>query len=891
MTTARDISVIKRNGPDAQRFIRLDIPLLLPDVDSERDACIQRLTTLLEHRDGVSRVHVALGGEKEESLDVEADSNDSAEVLRAFDGASDSRRTRTAAQPQLCLHYDPERLSLSQVLAIAKAAGAEVSDRYAHAVIPFHLIGSEDDGTRLEKGLECLPGVFSATVSLPAQVARIEYDRERSNLGAIESGLRELGAQPLGTSLPSRDILPRQTSLAKVPPAKPFADPEHSDEDTEPSPSGGWYARNRELAWSLFAGAALAAGWALQRQDVATWIPIAAFVVAYVFGARDNISHFVGDLRRGHFHFNIDLLMVVAAIGAAILGEWFEGGLLLFLFSLGHALEHYALGRARNAIKALADIAPQIAVVVRDGRELEVPIAEVSVGDKVVVKPAERIPVDGTITEGRSAVNQAPITGESVPVDKAAGDQVFAGSVNGEGALVIDVAVAIGDRTLDRVIRLVAEAQTQKAPTQQFTDRFEKIFVPLVLVGDLALIVFPPLVGVWTWSESFYRAMAMLVAASPCALALGTPAAVLAGIAQAARNGVLIKGGAYLETLGTIRVLALDKTGTITKGEPEVTDVVPLNGTTEEELLSTAAAAERRSQHPLAKAVLRAAEGRSLSIPEAGDVESVTGRGIRSVVDGQRVVIGRLLMFEEASASIPEPVREAVQRLEQAGRSTVVVHRGGSPGSGMWLGILGIADEPRTNVRETLNSLREAGITKIVMLTGDNAGVGNAVGKAVGIDEVRAGLLPEDKVAAIKELAASGSVAMVGDGVNDAPALAHATVGIAMGGAGTAAALETADLALMGDDLAKLPFAVGLSRRARGVIRQNLYVSLAVIAILVLATVSGVIRIGPAVIIHEGSTLVVIANALRLLAYRGKASMPAANSASPMLTDTVPAVA
>ena len=484
----------------------------------------------------------------------------------------------------------------------------------------------------------------------------------------------------------------------------------------------------------------------------------------------------------------------------------------------------------------------------------------------MVVKPAERIAVDGTIHEGQSAVNQAPITGESIPVDKTSGDAVFAGTVNGEGALVIEVTVAVGDRTLDRVITLVSEAQTQKAPTQQFTERFARVFVPLVLIGDVLLIVVPPALGLLSWGEAFARAMAVLVAASPCALALGTPAAVLAGIAQAARNGVLIKGGAHLESLGSIRALALDKTGTLTQGEPEVTDVVPAAGVDENSLLSNAAAVEQRSQHPLAKAVIRAAEARGIPLREVGELTAITARGVRAPVEGAVVEVGSALLFEDAGVSVPAAVRETVARLEAAGRSTMIVRRVGHEPD--FLGVLGVADLPRRNARDTLTALRNAGIREIVMLTGDNEGVGRAVGAVVGVDRVLAGLLPEDKVTAIQKLAADGPVAMVGDGVKDAPALAHATVGIAMGGAGTAAALETADVALMADDLSRLPFAVGLSRAARRVIRQNLWISLGVIGALVVVTVGGFAGIGPTVIVHEGSTLVVIANALRLLRYR-----------------------
>ncbi len=670
-----------------------------------------------------------------------------------------------------------------------------------------------------------------------------------------------------------QQITPAEPTLAGSNEAAVAAVDSEADHEPISPPSRGWYSRSRELAWSLTCGALMLTGWLLQRSAPELRpFAIALFVLSYAFGARDLVGHFIIDVRRGRWHFDIDLLMVVAAAGAAALGQWAEGALLLFLFSLAHALEHYAMGRARNAITALADLAPSRATVLRSEngahREITIAIEAVRPGDQVVVKPAERIAVDGTVREGRSGVNQAPITGESVPVDKAPGDAVFAGSVNGEGALIVDVTVAVGDRTLDRVIKLVTEAQSQKAPTQQFTDRFARVFVPAVLLGDLALIVLPPLLGVLSWPDAFARAMAVLVAASPCALALGTPAAVLAGIGQAARNGGLIKGGAHLEALGSIRSLAVDKTGTITTGEPRVTDVIALSGVDESFLLSNAAAVEARSQHPLAKAVVRRATHDRLVLSEAGELTSVTARGVRAIVDGSVVEIGRELLFEESGVAVPQVVRNAVEQLEANGRSTMIVRRVGHTPE--FLGVLGLADQPRANARTTLATLRTVGIDRIIMLTGDNAGVGNAVGKAVGVDEVRAGLLPEDKVTAIRELAAIGPVAMVGDGVNDAPALAHATVGIAMGGAGTAAALETADVALMGDDLGRLPFAIALSRQSKRIIGQNLVISLGVILLLVIATVSGVASMGPAVVVHEGSTLVVIANALRLLRYRGE---------------------
>ena len=822
---------------DLRNTFRIDLPLVLPEVGDAQDECVSRLMSLLEARQGVDRVHVVRPGHP---------FPDDAIAARQRVEAPD--QSPLQKEPQLCLHYDPERLSLAKLTSLVQAAGAEVRNAYGHAVFSFHAVGSEDDGRRIEDELKALNGVTAATVSFPAQLARVEFAVDQIDHAGIEHQLRRLGLE-----------LPGEVPSAATPlPSRAATTPQ-------------WYKRHVEILWSVAAGVLLiVARFALPSGSA---LQIGVYLASYFFGARDNVGHFINDLRRGKMHFNIDLLMVVAAAGAAILGQWFEGALLLFLFSLGHALEHYALGRARNAIKALADLVPQTATVLRDGKESEAPIADIRKGDTVVVKPASRIPVDGVVEKGTSTANQAPITGESIPVPKTVGDQVFAGSVNGDAAILVSVTVAIGDRTLDRVIKLVSDAQTQKAPTQQFTDQFERYFVPIVLVGSALVMVVPPLAGFLSWSAAIMRGLTVLVAASPCALALGTPAAVLAGIAQAARNGVLIKGGAHLENLGVIDVIALDKTGTLTKGEPEVTDLVTHDNITENELLRLAASVEKRSQHPLAAAIVRAAEQRGIELSDAGDVESVTGYGIRSTIDGEEVSVGRLGMFRNGSSesqtqSIPAAIVEAVETLEKNGRSTAVVRRGGGPSPDGFVGVIGIADEPRATARDSVANLRRLGMKRVVMLTGDNEGVGNAVGRAVGIDEVRAGLLPEDKVTAIKELARAGKVAMVGDGVNDAPALAHATVGIAMGVAGTAAALETADAALMGDDLSKLGFAIGISRASRRVIRQNLYVSLAVIAVLVGTSLIGSVGMSTAIIFHEGSTLAVVLNALRLLAFK-----------------------
>lgn len=775
----------------------IDLESLLPGLPDSRDACVARLIALVGENTGVGRVYL-----------VHADR----------DGRKES---------SLCLHYDPEEATLAQVERLARVAGLQISERYGHAILPFRLIGGEDAARRIEAGLSAISGMLGVSVSLPAQVARVEFDRRIASRKKIEQQLQELA----GVS-------------------------------ASPTTGEHWYARNKELCWSLFAGALLAIAWAGELwTGLPRWAAVAIYAVSYIFGGLDLVGHTVKSAIKGRFKPDIDLLMLLAAVGAATLGEWAEGAFLLFLFSFAHALEHYALDRARGAIRALAELAPPVARVIREGKEVEVLVEQVKPSEVVVVRPGERIPVDGIVRNGQSAVDQAPITGESVPVEKGTGAEVFAGTINGEGALEIETTRAAGDRTLDRVVKLVSEAQTQKAPTQQFTDRFEAIFVPAVLVADLLLITLPPLLGAWDWSTSFYRGMAMLVAASPCALALGTPAAVLAAIAQAARNGVLIKGGVHLENLGMLRAIAFDKTGTLTVGKPEVTDLFPAPGVTERELLAVAAAVEGRSQHPLAKAVVRRAEEAELDLPVAGDLQSITARGVRADIDGRAAEIGSLRLWE--GQAVPEEVRDAVENLQAAGRSVMAVRHGSR-----WLGAIGVADRPRDGVRSILGGLRSLGVGPLVMLTGDNRSVGETIGREVGVDEVEADLLPEDKVAAIRKMLGTHErVGMVGDGVNDAPALANATVGIAMGGAGTAVALETADMALMGDDLAKLPFAVGLGRAARGVILQNLYLSLGVIALLLLATTTGYFGIGPAVLVHEGSTLVVLANALRLLAY------------------------
>ena len=643
---------------------------------------------------------------------------------------------------------------------------------------------------------------------------------------------------------------------------------------------GGVFGEQSELIFSALCGGFLFLGAVLGRwSPTPEWMILGLLIVAYVFGSLFTIREAIGEIRRGRFE--IDFLMLVAAAGAAALGKWHEGALLLFLFSLGHALEHHAMGRARHAIEALAELAPKSALVRRGSQLIDVLVEELVLGDIAIIKPDERIPADGFVINGNSSVDQAPITGESVPVDKLpvddpslaadAGDdlpakhRLFAGSINQRGAMEMQVTRLSGDTTLARVVQMVNDAEAQQSPTQQFTDKFQRIYVPCVLVFVL-LLLFAWVAIDEPFSTSFYRAMAVLVAASPCALAISTPSAVLSGVARAARGGVLIKGGAPLENLGKLGAIAFDKTGTLTEGDPRLVDVVTADDSiTESELLEIAVAVEMLSDHPLAAAVVRDGQIRlgHLNLSEAKEIESITGRGVRALVDGEVVHIGKDDLFDEVSGDpLSDALRAKVDALEAHGRTTMIVRQGAR-----YLGVLGLMDTPRESAKRMIARLRALGVKRMIMISGDNQKVADAVAAEVGIDDAWGDLMPADKVTAIKELRKTEGVAMVGDGVNDAPAMANATVGIAMGAAGSDVALETADVALMADDLDNLPFAVGLSRKTSRIIQQNVWVSLGMVAVLVPATMLG-LNIGLAVVFHEGSTIIVVLNALRLLVYQ-----------------------
>jgi Cd2+/Zn2+-exporting ATPase len=558
---------------------------------------------------------------------------------------------------------------------------------------------------------------------------------------------------------------------------------------------------------------------------------------------------------------DMNLLMVIAVVGAAAIDEWFEAATVSFLFALSLLLEGWSVGRARRAIAQLLDLAPpSVRLKLESGEEKEVPAAEAAVGSRFIVKPGERIALDGRIATGMSAVNQAPITGESVPVSKEPGNEVYAGTINGEGALEVESTKAAGDTTLARIIRLIEEAQGRRARAEQWVEKFARIYTPAVIIFAIAVFVLPPLAFGGAWDDWFYRALVLLVIACPCALVISTPVSIVSALASAARQGVLIKGGAYMELPARLKAIAFDKTGTLTRGQPEVVGVAPLNEHTAEDLLERASALEARSSHPLAQAII--AHGKRIGVAPlpAEDVRVLPGKGVTGRFRGEEFWLGSHRYLVERGQETPEAVAEA-EELERQGRTVVVIGNANHV-----CGLIAVADTVRPAARSVIEALKKRGIGHLVMLTGDNQATAKAIAAEVGIDEVRAELLPEDKVAQVAELVSEyGTVAMVGDGVNDAPAMARASFGIAMGAMGSDAAIETADIALMTDDLQKLSWLIGHSRRTLAIIHQNITFSLGVKAVFVVLTFVGYATLWGAIAADVGASLLVVANALRLL--------------------------
>ncbi|MGE5251800.1 MAG: heavy metal translocating P-type ATPase [Bacteroidota bacterium] len=603
----------------------------------------------------------------------------------------------------------------------------------------------------------------------------------------------------------------------------------------------------------------LAAGWNWPASLV-TALYAASYTAGGWFGVRASIAALKEKT------INVDLLMILAALGAAVIGHPAEGAMLLFLFSLSNTLQSYAMDRSRKAIEKLLDLRPQMATVRRGSRLVTLPVENLTLGDVVLVRPGERFPIDGQVLLGNSDVNQAAITGEWAPVHKETGDPIYAGTLNGTGSLEISVTRLAGDTTLARIVRLVEEAQANKANSQRMLDSFEQRYAVFVLGASVILIFVPWLALGQSLEPTFYRAMTWLVVASPCALVISTPASILSAIANGARRGVLFKGGIHLEKAATLKVLAFDKTGTLTTGIPALTAIETLGDVPADDLLRISAGLEARSEHPLARSIVQAAQARSLDLPQSTDFRAIPGQGVEGRIADQLLWIGNERMLSERAVSLPPAVAKRADELHAQGQTVIFVY---SPSRETFLGLFAVADSLREDAVEMIKALKNAGIERVVMLTGDHPQVAAAMAARLGVDEFHAGLLPQDKVTVLRALQRKyGPVAMVGDGVNDAPSLATADVGIAMGGAGTDVAIETADVVLMSDDLHKIPFTINLARRARRVVWQNLTFAMAVIVILVASALGAQLPLPLGVVGHEGSTVLVVLNGLRLLAYQ-----------------------
>ncbi len=622
------------------------------------------------------------------------------------------------------------------------------------------------------------------------------------------------------------------------------------------------YHQSEQVDWefrrTILSGLFLLLGYGLEKLGGTMGFFLILYFIAAVLGGWGNFRKAARALPRANF--NMSVLMSIAVVGAMIIGEYEEGASVAFLFAVSEMLESWTMDKARRSIRELMDIAPKVATIRRNGLETDLPVEEIRVGDVMMIRPSEKIAMDGTIVKGESSVNQAAITGESMPVEKGPGAGVFAGTLNINGALEVEVTKLVQDTTIAKIIHMVEEAQSRRAPAQAFVERFAAVYTPVVLVLAVGIALIPPLFSGLEWAPWIYRGLALLVVACPCALVVSTPVAIVSAISVAAQNGVLIKGGIHLEEAGSLSAIAFDKTGTLTKGAPAITDIIPLNGISEAILLKIAASLEARSEHPLAAAIVKAAKERKMDFFAADDFSSFAGRGAQATVNGETVYIGNPRLFSELAVST-ESIAVQVDRLQDEGKTVMLVGTGEK-----FFGMIAVADEVRADSAKTIADLKQAGIRHVIMLTGDNAATAKSIAAKVGSDEFRAELLPQDKVAAIEELLKNhGKVAMVGDGINDAPAMAMATVGIAMGGAGTDTALETADIVLMADDLSKLSFTMHVSRAAMSIIRQNITFSLAIKLIAVLAVFPGWLTLWLAIMADMGASILVTLNSLRLL--------------------------
>jgi Cd2+/Zn2+-exporting ATPase len=700
----------------------------------------------------------------------------------------------------------------------------QVCELHAESTFKIEGMDCREEVAILERRLKRLSGLEALDADVIGQRLRIKYDAAKLSTGVIAEAVAQTGMR---------------------------AWLEHE----EPAPIAASAGRRQQLLIASGVAFAVGAVATFFASGAWVWIPFAlSIVVGGVFTARRAVT----SLRAGVLDINV--LMVIAVAGAIALGEWTEAASVVFLFALAQLLETRAMDRARGAIRALMDLAPVEAIVQRDGQQHRIPVDDVRVGDTILVGPGEKVPLDGRVLAGDSYVNQAPVTGESLPIEKTAGDDVFAGTINGRGALDVAVTRLRRDSTLARIIHLVERAQAQRAPSQAFVDRFARIYTPVVLALAVVVAFAPPLLVGASWATWFYRSLVLLVISCPCALVISTPVSIVSALAAAARKGVLIKGGAHLEKMASIRCIAFDKTGTLTYGRLHVVDVLPVAGVDPAEVVRLAASLEVRSEHPIGRAIVDYASRSGIRPVSVDAFQALPGRGAQAQLGGHGLVAGSHRLFEERGLCSAE-MEASLQTFTDRGCGSVMVAAAGAP-----VGVIGVADQPREGAADAIDLLRQQGIAQVILLTGDQESAAKTLAESLDLDGYRAALLPEDKVTAVEELRRRyGSLAMVGDGVNDAPALAAADVGIAMGVAGTDAALETADVALMADELSKIPYALRLSRATMRNIHANIAFSIVLKGAFLILAITGAATLWMAVAADMGASLVVIANALRLL--------------------------
>lgn len=737
------------------------------------------------------------------------------------------------AASKMRVGYDASKASQDAIFSKVRGLGYDIDASYfkqsGKKIFRINGMDCADCAQKLEMRVGAINGIRSVSVNYGAAKMTVEHDGDSKDIIEV---VRQAGYSA-EEQVEGRSYKPKEASFWKG---------------------------NQKAKTTLASGILFLLAWSLSFTGFMTESALAVLYAAAMFigGYRIAKSAFYGLKSKV---IGMELLMTVAAIGAATIGEWSEGAAVVFLFSLGETLEAYTMDRTRKSIRSLMDLAPDEATVRRDGTTITLPVEDIRVGDILLVKPGEKIAMDGRMFKGYTTINQAPITGESIPVEKTIGDGVFAGTINQQGAIEVEVTKLAKDNTLARIIEMVEEAQAQKAPSQRFVDVFAKYYTPAVMIVAVLIAIIPPLFLGQEFAPWFYRALVMLVVSCPCALVISTPVSIVSAIGNAARNGVLIKGGAHLERLGALSVIAFDKTGTLTEGVPQVTHVQSLGDRSTEEVLRIAASIEASSEHPLAQAIIRHATNKGVKWPECEAFQAITGKGAEASIEWERYYIGNPRLFTEIVQIDIRPWSDAIQHMQSQGKTVMLLGT-----KTQLLGIIGVADQVRENSRSTIEMLQTIGIKQIHMLTGDNEGTARAIANQIGNIEYKAELLPEDKVTTIKWLMEqNGQVAMVGDGINDAPALATSTVGIAMGAAGTDTALETADVALMSDDLSKIPYTVTLSRKTLRIIKQNIAFSLLIKAAFLAMIIPGWATLWMAVLADTGASLLVILNGMRLL--------------------------